>query len=188
MSGADLLAISGPLLAGLLAIAGAYFNATRLERRKAALALVTEQLEKLYGPLFALSRSSEETWRRFRQHNRPDGPFFNPADPPTEEELATWRRWLTTVFIPINERMAAVIVDHMHLLEGSTMPGSFLTLLANVEAYRVLKGRWAEGDYAENAASFNFPPEFRADVEAGFQRLRARQAELIGATQPQARR
>lgn len=181
-----ILALWVPLLVALIAAAGAYLNATLLERRKAALAQINEQLEKLYGPLFALSRASEETWLRFRQHNRPDMPFFDAHSPPTEAELEMWRRWLSKVFIPLNERMAKVIVEHMHLLEGSTMPSSFLTLIANVEAFRVIKSRWAEGDLSEHAPTFNFPADFRPDVEAAFHRLRARQAALIGATQARA--
>lgn len=169
-----------PVFVGLLAIAGAYWNATRLERTKAEFALLNEQLAKLYGPLYALSQASYETWLRFREHNRPQQRYFDAEVPPSEEDLETWRMWMSNVFMPMNEMMVTAIVNNVHLVEGGSLPQSFMDLVAHVEAYRVVKQRWAMGDHSEHVSLLQFPRQFQTDVEETFQVLKARQARLIG--------
>jgi hypothetical protein len=168
-----------PLFAGSLAIAGAYWNATRLERRKAEFALLNEQLGKLYGPLYSLCAASRTTWFRFRSKYRPKGPYFDPKDPPNEDQLLAWRQWMLNVFMPMNERMVDAIIDNVHLIEGNDIPKSFLDLISHVEAYRVIKYRWQEGDYSENMSLLNFPKQFQSDVETTFHMLKERQAALM---------
>lgn len=170
-----------PIVVGLLAIAGTYWNATRLERKKADIALLNDKLGKLYGPLYALSGASRQAWLYFREHIRPGGAFFDDdREPPTERDLIEWRLWMTCVFMPTNERMIEAIVGNLHLIEGSEVPPSFLKLIAHVEAYRVIRQKWAQGDFSEHATQLNFPIEFQEEVAHTFGELKQRQALLIG--------
>src|SRR5947209_8106265 len=171
-SAATLAGTMMPLLVGLIAIAGAYWNGTRLERKKAEISLLNDQLGKLCGPLFALNEASRSTWLQFRQRYRPAGSFFDPNDPPSESELAAWRDWMLNVFMPMNERMVETIVSNLHLIEGSKIPQSFLDLIAHVEAYRVVKSRWEHKDFTENVSLLNYPDSLTNDVRGVFDRLK----------------
>ena len=169
-----------PIFVGLIAIAGAYWNGTRLERKKAEVALLNEQLGKLYGPLYALSEASRATWKRFREKFRPSGAYFDPENPPSDHELVTWRRWMLSVFMPMNESMVTTIVNNLHLIEGEQIPPSFLDLIAHVEAYKVVKKRWKEGDFSEHTSLLNYPAELTQEVSETFHELKKRQVKLIG--------
>ena len=74
-----------------------YANSLRLERRKAEMAFLNDQLQFLYGPLFSLQHASGRAWDDFRSRCRPGGSFFGVDldDQPTESELAQWRMWMT---------------------------------------------------------------------------------------------
>jgi hypothetical protein len=180
-SGAPWLVGFLPVAVALITLAGGYANSLRLERKKAQLALVGEQLRKLYGPLFSLSQASHATWQAFRQQHRPSGPFFSDDNPPSEAEFVHWQRWMRTVFAPMNERMVAVIVENTDLIEGRRMPPSFLALIAHVEAYRVVLTAWDAGDMSKYSSVINFPAHFNEDVELTFNRLKQRQRALMDA-------
>lgn len=135
----------------LLAVFGylvTYFNNMRLSQRRDRLERVNRQLEKLYGPLFALVRTSTITWDAFRQESSHDGPFWNSENPPTNEASAEWRLWMTTVFMPLNERMREIIIEHADLLDESEMPSCLLLLCAHVSAYRSVMRKWEQDDYS----------------------------------------
>ena len=167
-----------PLLIAILSIAGAYWNGTRLEARKAKIAFVNEQIKSLYGPLFSLNGASLAAWKSFRSECRPSGAFFSATNPPTEPELREWIIWMKTVFQPMNEKISRTIVDNAHLIDGDT-PSSFLDFISHVEGYRVVIRKWEDGDYSKYTSSINFPDDFRHNVTDAFDRVKARQASLL---------
>lgn len=173
------LSILVPIVLVLLAIAGAYWSSVRTQARKAEFAFVNEQLRSLYGPLFSLSQASEAAWETFRAKYRPDGAFFNPANPPNEMELKEWMRWMRVVFGPMNELMVKTIVEHADLIEGD-MPKSFLTMIAHAEGYKAVMDKWEQGDYSEFASLINYPAEMNAEISHLFAVLKARQRRLMG--------
>jgi hypothetical protein len=179
MAASTLVPILVPLLVGLLAIAGARWNATRLEKTKAELAFLNDQLGKLYGPLFALNKASQAAWKQFRHRYRPGGVFFRKDDPPSEADLVAWRQWMTCVFMPMNERMVEAILGNIHLIEDSEVPDSFLELIAHVEGYRVIRHRWELGDFSEHLSLLVFPKAFEANVNEVYELLNRRQARLV---------
>lgn len=179
MTASTLAPLFVPILAGLLAIAGAYWNATRLEKRKAELAFLNDQLGKLYGPLYALNKASQAAWSQFRGRYRPGRPFFRGGDTPSEADVLAWRQWMTCVFMPINERMVEAILGNIHLVEGNEVPVSFLEFIAHVEGYRVIRHRWELGDFTEHTSLINFPRAFEANVNEVYELLNRRQAELV---------
>ncbi len=167
-----------PVVIALIGIAGAYWNNIRSEHRKAQISLVNDQLKYLYGPLFALSHASRSAWIAFRSRYRPDSAYFDVNSMPDQGEVEAWRRWMTVVFAPINEKMVGAILDHADLILGTLMPPSFIDLIAHVEGYRVVLSRWADGDFSDHVSLLNFPTQFEEDVRAAYDLLKQRQASL----------
>lgn len=165
-----------------------YRTNLRLEQRKARLGRVNEQLSQFYGPLFALSRSAEIAWRGFRTRYRPEVAFWSVDAPPSAEELAEFRNWMTRVLMPIDRRMRDVVVGRADLLEEERMPECLLSLLAHVSSYEAVMGRWESGDLSIHRAAVDFPGEqIAAYTDAAFRRLKSEQLRLLGIVQPDER-
>ncbi|MGW0774017.1 hypothetical protein ACWD01_10320 [Streptomyces sp. NPDC002835] len=169
-----------------LAFAGylaTYLNGLRLAQRQARLARVNLQLSEFYGPLFALMEANSRVYDTFAAtYARPDGrdPFHHDT-PPTDEELARWRTWATTVFIPNIRAMRDVVVTKADLLIEEEMPPVLLELCAHVSGYEITAARWAEGDHGEHLSVIRFPGrELREYTRDRFTRLKSEQARLLG--------
>ena len=135
----------------------AYRNNLRLNQRKDRLDRITRQLGDLYGPLYALASSSAAAWLVFRSQYRPGGAFWSSfRSAPTEDEAAAWRRWMTTVFMPLNRRLREAIVEHIDLLEEEVVPQVLLDACAHVASYEAVLQRWEEGDYTEHTEQRSF--------------------------------
>ena len=167
----------------ILALVGyfvTYFNNLRLSQRNDKLDRVNKQLGELYGPLYALSNSSDISWKAFRSVNRPGKAYFGEGDPPTEEELKTWRLWITTVFMPTNQRMYELILSKSDLLIESQMPEALLLLCAHVTAYQAVLKRWENEDYSEYISLINYPSMMVLDyAKDSFQKLKSEQKTLL---------
>jgi hypothetical protein len=64
--------------------------------------------------------------------------YFSNDPPPTEEDIQTWRLWMTTVFMPINLRIYELIVSKADLLIERDMPECLRELGAHVAAYQTV--------------------------------------------------
>jgi hypothetical protein len=172
------------LVSVLLAVGGyvaTYLYNLRLAQRKARLDHVDRQLSELYGPLVALSTAGETTWKGFRRLYRPGGSFWDPESPPTDEEAAAWRLWMTEVFMPLNERIFEVITNNAELLVESEMPQPLLDVCAHVAGYRPVLRAWSEGDTSLNTSVNNFNgARLEKYAVTRFVRLKERQRELMG--------
>jgi hypothetical protein len=171
-----------------LAVSGyafTYRNNLRIDQHKARLERVNRQLSELYGPLLALSSAGNIAWQGFRSRYRPGvGPFWSTESPPNEQETFAWRLWMVEVFMPLNLRMEAAIVDKSDLLDEDHMPQELLLLCAHVSAYKTLLRRWESGDFSEHASIVKFPPEISTYVGAEFARLKREQERLLGFLEP----
>jgi hypothetical protein len=158
-----------------------YLNNLRLAQRTERLDRVNRQLAELYGPLFALTYASDASWRAFRSVYRPNQQFvFGEGKQPTETELATWRLWMTSVFMPMNLRMYEIVLSKSDLLIEMQMPESLLLLCAHVAAYQAVMKRWENHDYSEHVSLLNFPDEILKYAETSYQRLKSEQEKLLG--------
>ncbi|MFI1221664.1 MULTISPECIES: hypothetical protein [unclassified Streptomyces] len=161
----------------------AYLNGLRLAQRHERLARVNRQLSDFYGPLFAITEANSRAFAAFAERNvRPDGRFpFDHEDPPTEEELAEWRLWITTVFLPNIRAMRDLVVTHADLLRESEMPPILLKLCAHVSGYEITTARWAQERYDQHLSVVPFPSqELAAYAREGFTVLKKEQARLLG--------
>ncbi|MEU8684226.1 hypothetical protein ACWIG5_16475 [Streptomyces lydicus] len=162
-----------------------YFNGLRLSQRQERLARLNRQLSDFYGPLFALTETSNRIFSAFLQRTatRPDGrsPFAAGGEPPTDEEMAEWRLWVTTVFLPNVQAMRDIVVTKADLLAEPQVPRVLLELSAHVSGYEITVAKWASGDYTEHLSGVSFPAEeLTRYAEEGFARLKEEQAKLLG--------
>jgi len=171
-----------------LAFAGylaTYFNSLRLAEREAKLTRVNQQLSDFYGPLFALMESNGRTYDTFSEtYTRPDGrdPFLHDT-PPTEHELAEWRIWATTVFIPNIQAMREVIVAKADLLIEEQMPEVLLQLCAHVSGYEVTLHAGLKATTKSTCRSYTSPAESSESTSAdGLRSLNANKQDCSGTT------
>ncbi|WP_433526759.1 hypothetical protein ACQPZ2_19030 [Nocardia pseudovaccinii] len=160
-----------------------YVNGVRLEQRKQRLSRVNQQLSELYGPLLALVEANKRVFNAFVERNgRPrDISIFEGEMPPTEGELAEWRLWVTTVFLPSIQAMRDVIVSHADLLLDPEMPPVLINLCAHVSGYEITASRWANGHYDEHRSVVAFQPEeLLSYARHSFAQLKVEQGRLLG--------
>jgi hypothetical protein len=159
-----------------------------LEQRNGRLERINRQLSEFYGPLLALTRSSDESWKAFRNRYRPGGGSFWKSDPPlTREDAIAWRQWMTTVFMPLHQRMMDLVLQHAALIEEPEMPSCLLVMCVHVAGYQAILKEWETGEISvareDNISIVNFPGQELTDYAAtAFSRLKAEQASLLGST------
>ena len=159
----------------------------RLAQRNDRLERINRQLSEFYGPLLALTRSSGQSWQAFRQRYRPPGTesFWKSDPPPTKEDAVAWRLWMTTVFMPVHQRMMELVLHRADLIEEPDMPPCLLDLCAHVNGYQAILKEWETGQIStareDNISVVNFPGQELAEyAAAAFSRLKAEQARLLG--------
>ena len=168
----------------LLALSGylfTWFSGRRNQQKRDQLERVNKQLSELYGPMFALVESSDIAWRAFRTQHQPNSRFFSDKMPPSEEDIIAWRRWMRTVFMPINTQMYYIIQNHADLLIESEMPKCLLLLSAHVSSFKAVIDQWTDGDFSQHESLVEYPSEsLNQYVTVSYKKLKAEQAELIG--------
>ena len=156
-----------------------YFNDLRLEKAKAEIKLLSDQIQYLYGPLYALCSTNNVAWETFRSKYRPGRAFFSEQNPPSASELEAWRRWTSEIFMPINRAIVDLILKNAHLVEGSTFPACFAAIVSHVKPYEIVVANWAKGDFSEHTAFSNYPEDLNSYVADVFSKLKVRQAKLL---------
>jgi hypothetical protein len=176
-------------LVGVLVAAIGYFakyaTDLRLAQRNDRLERINQQLSEFYGPLLACTQSSEESWHAFRKRHRPGtGSFWRSDPPPTREDVLVWRLWITTVFMPVNERITQLVFERADLIVEPEMPRCLLAVCAHAAGYRAIK-EWESGEVPlrreDNLSLVNFPGQELADyATTRFAHLKAEQGKLLG--------
>lgn len=164
-----------------------YRTDLQLAQRDGRLERINRQLSDFYGPLLALTRSSDVSWQAFRKRYRPGGGSYWQSDPPpTKEDVIAWRLWVSTVFVPVHQRSMDIVLEHADLIEEPEMPPCLLALCAHVAGYQAVLKEWETGEISfereDNISIVNFPGQELAEyAAAAFSRLKAEQARLLGA-------
>jgi hypothetical protein len=167
-----------------------FITSLNLDKRRAELRFVSDQIQLLYGPLYALHSASENAFRSFvLLHANPDG---NIDDVPlTVHNFHFWRLWMTEVMMPLNLRMEQAIVENAHLIDGAAIPNSFQAFLSHVASYKAAIKGWKDAEQAgslekltarDHVGIIDFPGEFKQDVEVAYKKLRQRQLNLLRET------
>ena len=169
----------GAITAACVGYAVKYWNDIQLEKRKAEIKLLSDQIQYLYGPLYALCSANEAAWETFRSKCRPRGAFFSEENPPTSEELAEWRQWTTEVFMPLNRKIVEIILKNTHLIDGNGFPEPFSAIISHVKPYEIVVAKWEKGDFSEYTAYSDYPDEINNYVKKSFSSLKSRQVRLL---------
>jgi hypothetical protein len=184
--------IIGVLIAVIPAALGYIFSSFDSLRRE-RLEFTNSQIEKLYGPLYALTQASDGAWNEFQAANWPDSPetrryFFDRHQLPTMEETAQWRHWMETVFQPLNLRTESIIVDNSQLIVGNELPKTFQLLIAQTESYKAVISSWSDADRGDptrylawncnTVSGINYPKEISECVSKTYVNLKQQQANL----------
>ena len=193
MDGTEAIALVG-VVAAVIGYFVKYRIDLRLAQRNDRLERINRQLSEFYGPLLALTRSSGQSWQAFRQRYRPPGSesFWKSDPPPTREDAIAWRLWMTTVFMPVHQRMMELVLERADLIEEPEMPPALLDLCAHVSGYQAILKEWETGEISvareDNISVVNFPGQELAEyAAAAFGRLKAEQARHLGSAARQDR-
>ncbi|KAL6771932.1 hypothetical protein ACKKBG_A28340 [Auxenochlorella protothecoides x Auxenochlorella symbiontica] len=164
-----------------------FYNSKKADERKAQIQRINDQVRLLYGPLLACVHASRAAYAAMVRQHSPDGTVggFLAAmrRDPKGHEGSAYRHWMKDVMQPLNERAADIIVDHVNLLESAEIDPRLLQLVAHVSAYKVIISRWDRGAVGEWSA-ISYPNTLLDYVRTEFQRLKRRQAELLGIKRP----
>ena len=125
--------------------------------------------------------AGNQAWGAFRTRYRHEGSYFGRYPPPTDEDLAAWRLWMTTVFMPLNLRAYELVISKADLLIQKEMPDCVRLLCAHVTSYQAVLKKWENNDYSEYVAVIGYPRlELVEYCNRSFKDLKEKQARLIG--------
>jgi plastocyanin len=200
------LPIGIPVFVAVLGYFLAYLANWRLEKRKAELKFVSEQLQYLYGPLIAVTSAASEAVKALNIRHGREQYFFVPGETYTPEDISFYRLWVQEVFMPNNLKIEKIITENAHLIEGEEMPQLFRDVLAHVAGWKAVIKTWEkhpisagspvvgllvrsqdtaaaisyEKALSENTAILPYPRHFAFFVQQIFNDLKRRQQHLIG--------
>jgi hypothetical protein len=158
-----------------------YWNNIRLSQRAEQLNRINKQLGELYGPMYSIVSTGDRAWQAFRMKYRRGNPYFGDNPPPTDEDLKTWRLWMTTVFMPRNLQLQELITSKADLLIETDMPDCLKDHCAHVASYQAVLQRWKNNDFSENAPIINYPGDALLEYSRrSFRILKEKQTKLIG--------
>lgn len=145
-----------------------------------SLRYVERQLEQLYGPLVFLLY---ENRRAFIDLCQTLGRkyVFAEGKPLTKDELEAWLFWTEESFLPTNKRMKELLMSNTHLIDGGHFPQSYVAFLDHCNSWMMRHKRWKDQgvEYSWHS-KINWPEEFRHEVVATFESLKAKHAALLG--------
>src|SRR5215471_2422660 len=120
-----------------------YQNSIDVEKQKARLSFINDQIRYLYAPLWALYLERMAGFNAMMKLHARERPAYFDGSKLNSEDLRQWRLWRTEVLMPIVEKMEQTIVQNAHLIDGQAVPKSFRKLLAHVAGYKAVIKEWA---------------------------------------------
>jgi hypothetical protein len=165
------------IVTGVLGYLCSYFDGIQKDR----LSFTNEQIEKLYGPLYALTQANQAAWKQYGYvRHMPDWTKSS------QDEIAEWRVRMKTALQPMNEKIEQVIVNNSQLVVGDKWPQLFSLLIQHIEGYRALISEWdpkdiSKKDYTsdeKNTVQPRYPDKFDTCVEQLYLDLKKRQEQL----------
>jgi hypothetical protein len=177
----------GIVLAIATAIAGFVVSLLQ-DQRKREMDFVDLQIEKVYGPLFALSRATLRAKDDLIAKRRPETKdYFSKDPPPSKEDVQQFRLWMRNVFQPMNLEMETAITRNAQLIQGGHIYPVFEEFIMHVESYKATMAKWKDADAEENPhfleglenkATRDFPDGFDPCVKQRYDAMLARRDHL----------
>jgi hypothetical protein len=149
------------------------------QRLTASAKYLEQQLQELYGPLAMLVLEGRRTYRELldvlgRDH------VFVAGNPLEGNDLKTWLFWIEHDFFPRNERIKELIMSKTHLIEGESVPPSYLAFLDHWNSWKINHDRWrSDGiEYGWHSKD-NWPEGFESDVVDTFVALKKKHRSFL---------
>jgi len=150
--------------------------------RKERLESVRAQVVNLYGPLAALTETSEQLWQAVGRNSRPK----TEEDLNDDKKLKTWRNFLSHVVVPLNDKVQDTLLKGgqiIHCEEVATELHQFFSFAAFIKLVVVT---WdSEGNDKDRTLIGNgidhdhgYPPGFAKLLAANRDELKAREGKL----------
>jgi len=170
----------------IFAASASYLFGVIDDHRKKKIDFVDQQIENLYGPLYALSTAAASAHRELLS---PISAKINHADAGalSKPQVDAWRHTMKTVLQPMNVRMANAIVSNSQLIEGGAIYPVFDRFILHVEAYRATIAKWKDADAesgesyldrSANGSKVAFPDAFDVCVRKMYDALLQRRNDL----------
>jgi hypothetical protein len=179
-----------PLVVGIIAavitLIGWLVNHILTEQRDrrnqhlaASLKFTERQLEELYGPLAILVLEGKRTFKDLLE-TLGRNYVFDEHDSIAPDELKLWLFWVENDLFPRNEKIQQLLMTKTHLIEGDSVPASFLQFLEHHNSWKVLHLRWQKEGVAYSWHSkINWPRDFAKDVLRAFDSLKSRHGRFL---------
>jgi hypothetical protein len=142
------------------------------DHRRNAANDIDSQIERLFGPLHAYSIVNAEAWEIFVKKAPIGAPKW--SDQLSDSEIELWRRWMKSVFLPLNNKIEAILTENMQLIDGAELYPVFQQFLVHATSFRAVAAKWDHEAVSsqigrtkeENTAPVPYPDEFRQCAEA----------------------
>ena len=160
-----------------------YSNNLRLARRAEYLALITKQINELYGPLYVITKTSQILFRALHARLVQNGlRYVNEDAPQRVGEFSRWQVWLEEVLIPLNVKLETVLVEKAHLIREQEMPECLLLFAAHSAGYRALIQEWRRGVFEQSTSIIKYPEDVLDYAEKSYKDLKTEQLRLVART------
>jgi hypothetical protein len=113
------------------------------QRLASSLRFVERQLEELYGPLAFLILEGRRAAMDFVEALGRE-PVFEGKNALNEDEVKLWLLWVEDNFLPRNEAIRQLLLTKTHLIQGDTVPISFVEFLEYYNSWKMAHLRWAK--------------------------------------------
>jgi len=148
--------------------------------REAYLLHTEKQLEELYGPLAFQVYEGRRTFKDLLSTLGRSAVFLSSGESLSEDDLKTWQFWAENDFRPRNKTIKQLLLNKPHLIEGNSMPKSYVEFLDHCNSWEINHLRWElEGVEYSWHSNINWPDKFEEDVINVFSQLQKRRASLI---------
>ncbi len=131
-----MMSISSLVVTIVLAFTGylaTYFYGLQLSKRKERLDLVDKRIKDFYGPLYISTEAGRISYETLLEKMGKSA-VFDMDNPPTVDELAEWRIWSKSVFMPLNEYREKLILENAYIIH--------MTLNANLGPSKSIRKRF----------------------------------------------
>jgi hypothetical protein len=153
--------------------------------------LIDKRIKDFYGPLYISTETSRIAYETLLEKiGRHDSLESN--DPhcnlPKDQELAEWRIWSKSVFMPLNESIERLILKNAYLIREEEIPQCLIEFATHVSAYKAILEKWNSGDLSEHYPALDFPTELHKYAAEAYRELKTEQLRLIGHSKLKARK
>jgi hypothetical protein len=173
------------LIPTLILAFGSYVYTTLDARRKERLEFVRGQIGTLYGPLYTLTATSEFVWHNLGKKHMPN--FNDEQNLPDIVSITWWRRLLTDVVIPLNDRAEDVLLSSRETIRCPELREELQEFFTFTQSVKLVVKNWKPEDDLNdeskrskdvNVPEINYPNNLSRTLSAELNDLHRREKVL----------